>query len=54
MPQYLAIDYLNDALCRKQATLSRMLIACPPHVMKSNNVCQNFMYREPWLKGGME
>ena len=51
MPQYLAIDYLTDILCRKQATLSRMLIVWPCHLSTISTISHNFKYRKPWLKG---
>ncbi|CAK8680799.1 unnamed protein product [Clavelina lepadiformis] len=53
MPQYLALDYLSEVVCQKEADINRMGITSPSHFLdgdKSNNLADN-LYRKPWMKG---
>ncbi|XP_076812242.1 uncharacterized protein LOC143459136 isoform X2 [Clavelina lepadiformis] len=53
MPQYLALDYLSEVVCQKEADINRMMITSPSHFLdgdKNNNLADN-LYRKPWMKG---
>nr|XP_026691339.1 uncharacterized protein LOC100178019 isoform X1 [Ciona intestinalis] len=51
MPRYLALNYLDDSLCRKQANRARMIVPVMFHDPMDTIAVENSAYRHPWSKG---